>query len=216
MMNQLLKSRPPTSRPTTCMMMSLTSESTILPKAPPMITPTAKSTTLPLTANSRNSFANDTLCSSWGSLDRVLARFAGANAHDLFHRGDKNLAVADLAGARSFDDGFDRPFYKRITDDHFDLDLGQEIDNVFCATIKLGMTLLTPKTFDLGDGQPGDAHFGQRLARLVQLKRLDDRFDLFHKHSSAAAVSSTKVTPVCKGGLAADYRSGKPSHSDHA
>ncbi len=34
---------------------SLTSELTILPKAVPMITPTAKSTTLPFTANSRNS-----------------------------------------------------------------------------------------------------------------------------------------------------------------
>src|SRR5437764_1285082 len=52
---QLEKSRPPTMRPTTGMMRSLTSESTILPNAAPMITPTARSTTLPLTANSRNS-----------------------------------------------------------------------------------------------------------------------------------------------------------------
>src|SRR5262245_28694185 len=39
------------------MMTSPTSESTILPKAPPMMTPTARSITLPLTANSLNSDA---------------------------------------------------------------------------------------------------------------------------------------------------------------
>ena len=37
------------------MMMSPTNESTILPKAPPMITPTARSITLPFSANSLNS-----------------------------------------------------------------------------------------------------------------------------------------------------------------
>src|SRR5215218_2691728 len=38
------------------MMMSPTREVTMLPNAAPMITPTARSTTLPFTANSRNSF----------------------------------------------------------------------------------------------------------------------------------------------------------------
>src|SRR4051794_11228191 len=37
------------------MTMSATKDETILPKAVPMITPTARSTTLPLMANSRNS-----------------------------------------------------------------------------------------------------------------------------------------------------------------
>ncbi len=36
--------------------MSLTKESTIFPKAPPIMTPTARSTTLPRTAKARNSF----------------------------------------------------------------------------------------------------------------------------------------------------------------
>src|SRR5205809_7182227 len=57
MTNQLEKSRPPKSRPTTGMMRSLTSEETILPNAAPMITPTARSTTLPRMANSLNSFS---------------------------------------------------------------------------------------------------------------------------------------------------------------
>src|SRR4029077_13112958 len=39
------------------MMMSPTSEATMAPKAAPMMTPTARSTTLPFIANSRNSFS---------------------------------------------------------------------------------------------------------------------------------------------------------------
>ena len=41
--------------PITGMIRSFTTESTILPKAPPIMTPTARSMTLPLTANSLNS-----------------------------------------------------------------------------------------------------------------------------------------------------------------
>src|SRR5688572_16379174 len=44
-------------RPTTGITKSSTSELTILPKAAPMITPTARATTLALTANARNSEA---------------------------------------------------------------------------------------------------------------------------------------------------------------
>jgi len=54
----LEKSKPPSTRPITGMMMSLTSESTIFAKAAPMITPTARSTTFPFDANSLNSVAN--------------------------------------------------------------------------------------------------------------------------------------------------------------
>src|SRR6185437_13542322 len=44
-------------RPIIGMMMSVTSESTILPKAAPMITPMARSTTLPRNANFLNSWS---------------------------------------------------------------------------------------------------------------------------------------------------------------
>src|ERR1700745_3709270 len=50
------KSSPPVSNPTGGMRMSLTSELMIPPKAAPIITPTARSTAFPLTANSLNSF----------------------------------------------------------------------------------------------------------------------------------------------------------------
>src|SRR5262249_26208471 len=46
-------------RPTSGMMMSSTSDLIMAPKAAPMITPTARSTTLPLKANFRNSSHSD-------------------------------------------------------------------------------------------------------------------------------------------------------------
>src|SRR3954463_13981651 len=60
-------------RPTTGMTRSFTRESTILPNAAPMMTPTARSTTLPFTANSRNSLAND-IRASGGLGRRIFAR----------------------------------------------------------------------------------------------------------------------------------------------
>src|SRR5688500_5181415 len=55
-MKRLAKSTLPSSRPRGGMTTSSTSEVMILPNAAPMTTPTARSTTLPLTANSLNSF----------------------------------------------------------------------------------------------------------------------------------------------------------------
>ena len=49
------KSMPPVINPIGGMMISLTSDVTMLPKAAPMITPTARSNALPFTANSLNS-----------------------------------------------------------------------------------------------------------------------------------------------------------------
>src|SRR5436190_15931594 len=54
-MKSVEKSNPPKIAPMIGMMRSFTSESTILPKAAPMMTPTARSITLPLTAKERNS-----------------------------------------------------------------------------------------------------------------------------------------------------------------
>jgi len=52
---RLEKSSLPNTMPAIGMIRSLTIDVTILPNAPPMITPTARSITLPLTANSLNS-----------------------------------------------------------------------------------------------------------------------------------------------------------------
>ncbi len=54
-----VKSTPPITNPIGGIKISFTKESIILPKAPPITTPTAKSTTFPLETKSRNSDVND-------------------------------------------------------------------------------------------------------------------------------------------------------------
>src|SRR5579871_132106 len=56
-MKKFVKSTPPSSFPIGGMSTSFTSELTIAPKAAPMMTPIARSTALPLRANSRNSLS---------------------------------------------------------------------------------------------------------------------------------------------------------------
>jgi hypothetical protein len=56
-MKMLEKSTPPVTTPIGGMMMSSTSDLTMVEKAAPMITPTAMSITLPRSANSLNSFS---------------------------------------------------------------------------------------------------------------------------------------------------------------
>jgi hypothetical protein len=60
-MNKPEKSTLPTSWPIGGISTSSTSDVTIFPNAAPMITPTAKSMTLPRMANSLNSFSTDVL-----------------------------------------------------------------------------------------------------------------------------------------------------------
>ena len=64
-----------------------------------------------------------------------------------------------------------------------DFDLRQEIDHVLGAPVELGVPLLPAEALHLGDGQTGHADLRQRLAHLVELERLDDRFDFLHNTS---------------------------------
>src|SRR5271170_247884 len=79
------------------MMISPTSELTMAPKATPMMTPTARSTTLPFMANSRNSFS---ICKpflfgcadrkAYGSKRKGLIDEAGMD-HRAAHRDPRRL-----------------------------------------------------------------------------------------------------------------------------
>jgi hypothetical protein len=42
------------------------------------------------------------------------------------------------------------------------------------------MALLAAETFGLGDGDALESDLLERFLHLIQLERLDDRFDLFH------------------------------------
>ena len=106
--------------------------------------------------------------------------FAGADADGLLDGEDEDLAVADAAGARGGLDRLDDALDQIVLDHHLDLHLGQEVDDIFGAAIELGMALLAAEALDLGDGDPADPDLVERVLHVVELERLDDRFDLFH------------------------------------
>ena len=67
-----------------------------------------------------------------------------------------------------------------IRDSYVDFDLGQEIHNIFRATIKLGVALLATEAFHFAHRNSLNADRGQCFAHVVQLERLDDCSNQFH------------------------------------
>src|SRR5690606_31940348 len=106
-------------------------------------------------------------------LERIGVDLAGADADDLLERDHEHLAVADLAGAGRAGDRLDRGVEDLVRHRRLDLELGQEVDDVFGAAVQLGVTLLAAEALDLGDGQPRHAGLAERFAHLVELERAD-------------------------------------------
>ena len=69
------------------------------------------------------------------ALDRVLAPFTGADADDILDRGDKDLAIADAPSTGGVDDCLNRAFQDSVLAHNLNLNLGEEIDYVFGATV---------------------------------------------------------------------------------
>ena len=63
----------------------------------------------------------------------------GPHPHHGSAVGDPDLAVADLAGARGFDDGVGVAGCVGFVDEHLDPDLGHEVHGVFRASVDLGV-----------------------------------------------------------------------------
>lgn len=80
-------------------------------------------------------------------LESVRAGLAGANANDLFNRGDEYLAVADLARAGRTLNRFYGLVDQIVGDRRFDLHFWQEIDHVLGAAIQLRVALLAAEAF---------------------------------------------------------------------
>ena len=94
--------------------------------------------------------------------------------------GDEDLAIADAAGLGGVLDRLDRLLDHVVAEHDLDLHLGQEVDDVFGAAIEFGMALLPAEALGLDDGDALQADLLKRLLHLVELERLDDRFDLLH------------------------------------
>ena len=134
-----------------------------------------------------------------GGRDQIAsdAAFAGANADRLLDVGHENLAVADAAGLRSLADRVDGALDHVVAEHDLDLHLGQEVDDVFGAAIELGMTLLAAEPLGLRHGDSLQTDFLERFLHLIELERLDDRFDLLHwLRVSDDSAATGRLTPV--------------------
>src|SRR5262245_38858966 len=73
-------------------------------------------------------------------LDRVRSALAGADPDRFLDLVDEDLPVPDAAGVGGLDDGLDGLVCELVADDHLDLDLRQEVDDVLGAPVELGMS----------------------------------------------------------------------------
>src|SRR5438034_5091318 len=118
-------------------------------------------------------------------LDGRLVGFARPDTHHLLHSAHKNLPVADLAGTRRLDDGLDRALEHLFRYHDLDLDLRQEVHDIFGAAIEFSVALLATEAFHLRHRQPSDSDFGEGLANFVELERLHYGFDFLHGRAPA-------------------------------
>src|ERR1041384_4976798 len=113
-------------------------------------------------------------------LQNGLPALAGADANRLLHRQDEDLAVADIARARVFEDRLDDERLVFVLDDDLDLDLRPDADRERRTAVLLDDPLLAAGALRLDDRQGGKAlveQFGpDRLERLVA----DERLYLLH------------------------------------
>jgi len=94
-------------------------------------------------------------------------------------------------------------------DNDLDFDLGEEIDHVFGAAIDFGVALLPAEPPDLADRHAGDADLAQRAFDFVELERLDDRLDFFHRLTIASAGSVSH-----RAGPRRNRANGRPAAAD--
>nr|GFB21052.1 hypothetical protein [Tanacetum cinerariifolium] len=117
------------------------------------------------------------VCRHGQARDCVGIGFAGTDADGLFQIDHEDLAVTDLAGVGRFGYRFDNAVQILVVDRNIDLHLGEEVDYIFRTAVELGVALLTSEAFDFSNRDALHADFGQRLAYVVQLERLDDGSD---------------------------------------
>src|ERR1700753_3060245 len=109
----------------------------------------------------------------------VQPGFSRPDPDRLLDIGYEDFAVADPPRLRRAADRFDGFFDKVVAHHDLDLNLRQEVDDVFGAAIELGMTLLPAKALGLGDGDALQSNFLESFLDLVQLERLDNGFYFF-------------------------------------
>src|SRR5690606_1964874 len=91
----------------------------------------------------------------------------------------------------------------------FDLHLGQEVDDVFGSPVKLGMAFLAAEALGLGHRDALEPNLVERFFDFIELERLDDRFDFFHRFPAGSRLLAGPVAEATTGRLQPEGRSGR-------
>ena len=114
-------------------------------------------------------------------LDRVVVWFSPVRMRSALSIGETKILPSPIRpGLRGSSDASTTRSAMVVGDDHLELHLGQEVDDIFSAAIELCVAFLATEALGFGDSDAGYADFVQRLLHLVELEGFDDRFDLFH------------------------------------
>ncbi len=144
------------------------------------------------------------------SLDRVHAGFAGTDTDNFFDIGDENLTVTNAARLGCLADSFNGAIDGFVGDDDFDFHFWKKIDDIFRATVKLGMALLSAETLGFNYSNTLQTNFLKGFLHFIELERLNDGFDLFHQRIVSALVRKWTLCPFRK------YRSMNCANSIYA
>src|SRR5215813_12125324 len=120
-----------------------------------------------------------------------VAALASANSDGLIDARHEDLTVADAPGMGGAADRLHRLLDHLVLDDQLDLHLGQEVDDVLGAAVKLGVALLPAEPLGFQDGDALQSDLIECVLHFVELEGLDDRFDLLHSWKNPRAQTPT-------------------------
>jgi hypothetical protein len=143
--------------------------------------------------------------------------FAGPDSYSMVDALDENFAVTDLGRACRPRDRVDNTFNEAGLDHDLNLDLWKKGRGIFGAAVVLGMPLLSPEPFDLGNCHAFDANLHQRGPHFLELKWLDDGDDTSHgiiarcrfgESGASGIIPRVETSPKCNLGEVANLLGG--------
>src|SRR5713226_7695960 len=104
----------------------------------------------------------------WASAsDGLFAALSCPDANDLLHGRDEDLPIANATRLGCSHNRFDDHLFQVVRDNYFYLGFGEKVNDVFGATIELGMAALPSKATHFTDGHTLDARGVEFLLYLI-------------------------------------------------
>src|SRR6478735_8556850 len=141
--------------------------------------------------------------------DGIVPRLAGTDTDRFFHVGYEDFPIPDPARLGGGDNSLNCLFYHAVAQHNLKFHLGQEVDDVFRATIEFRMALLPAEALGLGDGDALEADLLQRVLHLIEFEGFNNCLDLLHACSGLPrtqkkerSADPARLLTVCEGAKA--------------